>query len=88
MAIHTIEYSGYELRAYSQKVFPTYHDPYASGPKRFSSVVQIDSVPSRGGRRYATRFSGANPANAEDAINLALQYGKDILDGKVQAAEL
>jgi hypothetical protein len=88
MAIHTIEYRGYELRAYSQKVFPTFHDPYANGAKRFSSVVNIDSMPSRGGRRYATRFSGTNPATSRDAVDLAVQYGKDILDGKVQAHEL
>jgi hypothetical protein len=50
--------------------------------------VNIDSIPSSGGRRYATRFSGANPATAGDAVDSALQYGKDILDGKVRAAEL
>jgi hypothetical protein len=55
MTIPTSEYRGYELHAYSQKIFPTYHNPYANGPKQYVAVVQ---------------------------------YGKDIIDGKVQADEL
>jgi hypothetical protein len=39
-------------------------------------------------RRYSTLFGGASPTNARDAIELAMQFGKDIVDGKVQASEL
>lgn len=87
MTIPTIEYRGYVLRAYSQKLFPTYHDPYASGPKKFSSVVFIDSIPPHGdsARRYATPSPAVCPANRGDAIDLAMQYGKSIIDGQVQA---
>jgi hypothetical protein len=90
MTIPTIEYKGFVLRAYSQKLFPTYHDPYASGPKRFSSVVLIDAIPPSGtcARRYSTVFPDAYPTRSSDAIDLALEYGKDILDGKVQATQL
>ena len=90
MTIPSIEYKGYELRAYSQQVFPLHRDPYAKGPRQFSSVVGIDTVPSGGlhVRRYSTLFSAASPIQASDAIDLAMQYGKDIVDGKVCAAEL
>ena len=47
MTIHTIEYRGYALRAYSQQIFPPHGDPFAKGPKRFSAIVQIDAVPIR-----------------------------------------
>src|SRR5438552_3418054 len=33
MTIHTIEYRGYALRAYSQQIFPPHGDPFAKGPK-------------------------------------------------------
>jgi hypothetical protein len=33
-------------------------------------------------------FAGTTPGNDMDAIDLAMQYGKDIVDGKVQANEL
>jgi hypothetical protein len=72
MTIPTIEYRGYELRAYSHQVFPLHRDPYAKGRRQFSSFVRIDTVPSR----------------EVDAIELAMQYGKDIVDGKVEATEL
>jgi hypothetical protein len=90
MTIPTIEYRGYVLRAYSQKLFPTYHDPYAGGPKKFSSVVSIDTIPSSGisGRRYATPSAAVCPANSSDAIDLAMQYGKSIIDGRVHATSL
>jgi hypothetical protein len=90
MSIPTIEYKGFMLSAYSKKLFPTYHDPYASGPKRFSSVVMIDTIPSSGicARRYSTVFPDNYPTRSSDAIDLALQYGKDILDGKAQAIQL
>jgi hypothetical protein len=87
MTIPTIEYRGYELRAYSHQEFPLHRDPYAKGPRQFSSVVRIDtSQPSEAkARRYVTLFATASPTTAGDAIDLAMQYGKDIVDGKVQA---
>lgn len=90
MTIHTIEYRGYALRAYSQQIFPTHGDPFAKGPKRFSAIVQIDTVPtdSATSKRYSPAIKGAEPANADDAIELAMQYGRDIIDGKVQAGAL
>ncbi|SAK70578.1 hypothetical protein AWB82_04250 [Caballeronia glebae] len=90
MTIPTIEYRGHELRAYSHQEFPLHRDPYANGLRKFSSVVRIDSTPPNDvkPRRYGTVFAGTNPDNDTDAIDLAMQYGKDILDGKVQATEL
>lgn len=90
MTIPTIEYRGYVLRAYSQKVFPTYHDPYAGGPKKFSSVVHIDTVPSSGtgAHRYATPSATVCPASSSDAIDMAMEYGKSIIDGKVESTSL
>lgn len=29
-----------------------------------------------------------NPTTMDDALDLAMQYGKDIVDGKIQATEL
>jgi hypothetical protein len=90
MTIPTIEYRGYELRAYSHQEFPLHRDPYAKGPRRFSSVVRIDSIqPGEAkARRYATSFPAAIPTSAGEAIDLAMQYGKDIVDGKIQTSAL
>lgn len=90
MSIPTTEYKGFKLSAYSHKIFPTYRDPYANGPKQFSSVVMIDTIPSSGihARRYSTVFPDTYPSQSSAAIDLALQYGKDILDGKAQAVQL
>ncbi|MCC8403345.1 hypothetical protein LJ655_15845 [Paraburkholderia sp. MMS20-SJTN17] len=90
MTIPTIEYRGHELRAYSHQEFPLHRDPYATGPRQFSSVVRIDTIqPSEAkAQRYATVFDTASPTTAGDAIDLAMQYGKDIVDGKVQASGL
>ncbi|SAL83412.1 hypothetical protein AWB67_06398 [Caballeronia terrestris] len=90
MTIPTIEYRGYDLRAYSHQEFPLHRDPYAKGVRRFSSVGRIDSIhPSNvKPRRYGTVFAETDSANATDAIDLAMQYGKDIVEGKVQAKEL
>jgi hypothetical protein len=90
MTIPTIEYRGYELRAYSQQEFPLHRDPYAKGPRQFSSVVRIDTIqPGEAtARRYATLFTTASPTTAGEAIDLAMQYGKDIVDGKIQASGL
>jgi hypothetical protein len=90
MTIPTIEYRGYELRAYSHQVFPLHRDPYAKGPRQFSSVVRIDTTPSSEvkARRYATLFDAVSPATVGAAIDVAMQYGTDIIDGKVKATEL
>ncbi len=92
MMIPTVAYKGHELRAYASQQFPPFGDPYAKGPRRYSSVVRIDTVPSTEteteARRYTTVFDAASPATFNDAIDLAMQFGKDIVDGKVQAAAL
>jgi hypothetical protein len=90
MTIPTIEYRGYELRAYSHPVFPLHGDPYAKGSRQFSSVVRIDTTPSSEieARRYAAPFDAASPTTAGDPIELAMQYGKDIVDGKIEATGL
>lgn len=90
MTIPTIEYKGHELRAYSQQMLPLYRDPYAPGPHRYSSVVRIDTIPPDEGtvRRYQTQFDGDEPTQAVDAVELAMQYARDIIDGKVRAQAL
>jgi hypothetical protein len=90
MTIPIIEYRGYELRSYSHQEFKLHRDPYAKGPRQFSSVVRIETIrPSKAKvRRYATLFTTAGPITAGDAIDFAMQYGKDIVDGKVQASGL
>jgi hypothetical protein len=90
MTIHTIEYRGYSLRAYTQQIFPPHGDPFAKGPKRFSAIVQIDAIPADGvtAKRYSPAIKGSEPESADDAIGIAVQYGKDIIDGKVQAGAL
>jgi hypothetical protein len=91
MSIPTIEYRGYALSAYARQEFPLHRDPYAKGPRQFSCIVRIDSLAAAcegGGSRYPTSFSTALPTNEDDAVDLAMQYGKDIIDGKVLATEL
>ncbi|WP_035553076.1 MULTISPECIES: hypothetical protein [Burkholderiaceae] len=90
MTIPTTQYKGYELRAYTHQAFPPFDDPYAQGPRRFSSVVRIDANPPTDieARRFSTVFDGVPPSNPDAAIALAMQFGKDIVDGKVQAKEL
>ncbi|MGF6243866.1 hypothetical protein P3T42_005631 [Paraburkholderia sp. GAS38] len=90
MIIPTMTYHGHELRAYAHQQFPPFDDPYAPGARRFASVVRIDTIPSSetDARRYATVFDAVSPASFDDAINLAMQFGKDIVDGKVQATAL
>jgi hypothetical protein len=90
MIIPITTYNGHELRAYAHQQFPPFDDPYAKGARRFASVVRIDTVPSNeaDARRYSTVFDGVSPASYDAAINLAMQFGKDIVDGKVQATAL
>ncbi|SAK90719.1 hypothetical protein AWB81_04845 [Caballeronia arationis] len=90
MTIASIEYKEHELRAYSHQEFALHRDPYAKGPRQFSSVVRIGAIqPNEAtARRYAMSFATAHPTTAIDAIDLAMQYGKDIVDGKVQANKL
>ena len=90
MLISTLKYKGHELRAYAKKTFPLYLDPYASGQHSYESVVRIDTIPpgDRTRRRYQADFNGADPATASDALDRAMQYARDIVDGKVQAPML
>lgn len=57
---------------------------------RCSSVVRIHSIPSNeaDARRYSTGFGTVSPVTFGDAIDLCMRFGKDIVDGKVQAAAL
>ncbi|MGF6604508.1 hypothetical protein P3T23_009264 [Paraburkholderia sp. GAS448] len=88
--IPTIEYKGYVLSAYSTQVFPPHRDPYAKGPRRFSSVVRIDAPLSSGiePQRNATQYVDADPTQSVDALGLAMQFGKDIIDDKIHVKEL
>lgn len=90
MSIPTLEYKGNELRAYAQQTLPLYRDPYAPGPHRYASVVRIDTIPPGDGtaRRYQAEFKGDDPTTAVDALDRAMQYARDIIDGKVQAKML
>ncbi|MFM0525467.1 hypothetical protein PQR11_10810 [Paraburkholderia strydomiana] len=90
MTIPTIEYKEYELRAYSHQIFPLHRDPYAKGPRQFSSFVRTDTIPSNEvkARRYATLFDAVSPATVGTAIDHAMQYGKDIVDGNIKVTEL
>jgi hypothetical protein len=90
MAIQVTHYKEYELRSYSQQDFPTHHDPYATGTKHFSSTVRIDTVPfcEGGARRYTTIHKGADPTGAAEARTMATQYGRDIIDCKIQPQPL
>jgi hypothetical protein len=90
MTIPTTQDKGHELRAYFEKTFPLYRNPYASGPRRYSAIVRINTIPSGAGnaRRYTTQFTRDDPTRVVDAIDLAMQYGRDIIDGKVQANAL
>ncbi|WOD14341.1 hypothetical protein [Paraburkholderia kirstenboschensis] len=52
--------------------------------------MRIDTIPFSEvkTRRYATLFDAGSPTSAGDAIEVAMQYGKDIVDGKVEATRL
>jgi hypothetical protein len=87
MTIPTIEYGGYELRAYSRQTYPPFGDPYAPGQKEFSAVVRIEPNAGQADavRRYAAPLGGMHVQTEGDAAAAAMQYGKDIIDGKVHA---
>ncbi|WP_323123488.1 hypothetical protein [Burkholderia alba] len=90
MTIPTLEYHGHELRAYSQKRFPPFGDPHAPGPRRFGAIVRIDAIPatSAASPRYTTIFQDGEPQTATLALDLAMQFGKDIVDGKIAPAAI
>jgi hypothetical protein len=90
MTISTCEYKGFFLSAYSTKTFPTHHDPYASGSRKFSSIVRIDSLPPVLIRpqRYATVITDTSPTSSREAMDLAMQFGKNIIDGTVNGEKL
>jgi hypothetical protein len=90
MTIPSTEYKNHILHAYAQKVFPTFHDPYASGAKQFSCVVRIDASPPDDSvsQRYAVPADGKFPATSMDALALAFRYGEDIIDGKASGSPL
>ncbi|MBU9278497.1 MULTISPECIES: hypothetical protein [Burkholderia] len=85
MTIPTIDYRGHELRAYSQCLFPPFGDPHSPGPRRFGSIVRIDTIPptSAPAVRYRTIFANGEPSTEERALDDAMQFGKDIVDGKI-----
>jgi hypothetical protein len=90
MTIPTCEYKGFVLSAYSTRIFPTHHDPYARGLTKFSSIVRIDSLPPVRikPQRYATVFMGTPPKSSRAAMDLAMQYGRNIIDGTVLGKQL
>jgi hypothetical protein len=90
MIIPTLEYHGHELRAYSQSLFPPFADPHAPGPKRFGSIVRIDTIPATSAiaPRYSTVFLNGAPQTAALALDLAMQFGMDIVDGKIAPAAI
>lgn len=77
MTFPSIEYKSHVLNAYAQKVFPTFHDPYARGAKQFSCLVKIDGCPPDGSvsQRQATPTIGMRPATSTEVLDLALRYG-------------
>jgi hypothetical protein len=84
MTIATVEYKGHEISAYSHQIFPPHRDPYAKGPKAFSSFVRIDTIPSREikTRRYAASSSELGPTNQGNRnltshVNHPQLYGAD-----------
>jgi len=90
MSIPTMVYHGFEIRAYARQTYPPFGDPYAKGTKRFSAVVRIESLDLREmhAQRYATPLGGMHANNTTDAVEVAMQYGRDIIDGKVHAQQI
>jgi hypothetical protein len=39
-------------------------------------------------QRYATQYVDADPTQSVDALNLAMRFGKDIIDDKIHVNEL
>ncbi|UXU89653.1 hypothetical protein [Burkholderia sp. S-53] len=90
MTIPALEYRGRELRFYSQALFPPFGNPHAPGPKRFGSIVRIDTIPATSATapRYSTIFEHGAPQTAALVLDLAMQFGKDIVDGKIAAVAI
>ncbi|KVF79227.1 hypothetical protein WS75_05505 [Burkholderia sp. FL-7-2-10-S1-D7] len=90
MTIPTLEYRGRELRVYSQMLFPPFGDPHAPGPKRFASIVRIATIPATSATapRYSTIFEHGAPQTAALSLEPAMQFGKDIVDGKIAPAAI
>jgi hypothetical protein len=85
MPIPSTEYRNHELRAYAYQEFPTHHNPFALGARRFTSVVRVSDLVDNDANasRYLVPAEGHEPPSAEDAIALAMEYGRNIVDGKV-----
>ena len=90
MTIPTTQYKNHILHAYAQRIFPNYHDPYASGAKQFSCVVRIDACPPNQSvsQRYAVPSDGMFPATSMEAFDMAFRHGEDIIDGKASGLPL
>jgi len=90
MSVPFTEYHGYQLRAYSRPTLPLTSDTLSPAEKRFSAVVSIAACASHGNemRRYSAPLSGAQVGTPESAADAAMQYGRDIVDGKIQAREI
>lgn len=90
MTIPVIQYKGFELRSHSSQVFPSFHDPHASGVKRFASIVRIDTLPLCvvSTKRYSTACAGIDRASAVHALSLAMQYGENITNSEMHPEPL
>jgi len=80
--IPMLQYKGHEVHAYVQ-----HRDHYAAVERRYSAVIWIDTIPFNGARsrRYTTQFMEDGPVRDGSAMDLAMQYGRGIIDGAVQA---
>ncbi len=85
MTIPTLEYRGYELRAHARKLAPPFGDLLAPGPRRFTSIVRIDTRPptSALATRYTTLRHDDAPQTEQAALDPAIEFGKAIVDGKI-----
>jgi hypothetical protein len=90
MTIPTVIYHEREMRAYAHQDYPTHHDPFAPGLRRFSSVVRIADAgdDSQHVERYLLPTGASTPSSAVAALDAVLAYGRDIIDGKIVAAPL
>jgi hypothetical protein len=84
--IPTATYNGHALRTYAHQHLPPFDDPYATGPG-IGFGVRIDTTPinEADAECYSTVFDARIPATSDAALDLAMQFGKDIIEGKVHA---